>query len=260
MFATVGDNCIDRYLPPVGHSTVGGNAVNVAVQMAGLGHVAACFTAVGDDADGRRIRAALTAAGVDVSGLCTRDGLPTAWTDLTVDAAGERHIGYEEFGACRGYTLRDGDMRLLANARHVHLGWLDDGGHTARRLAAAGIALSVDHAVNRLVLPGMTVFAAARPEDADAVIVAAESQGAAAVVVTLGADGALAAADGKRVRSAALAARITDTLGAGDSFIAGFLSARLAGADLAACLAAGHALAAKTCGHWGGFPQRPEPF
>ena len=35
--ATVGDNCIDRYGPPLGLSLVGGNAVNVAVQLARLG-------------------------------------------------------------------------------------------------------------------------------------------------------------------------------------------------------------------------------
>ena len=33
--ATVGDNCIDRYAPPLGLSFVGGNAVNVAVQLVG---------------------------------------------------------------------------------------------------------------------------------------------------------------------------------------------------------------------------------
>ena len=32
--ATVGDNCIDRYLPPIDRALVGGNAVNVANQRA----------------------------------------------------------------------------------------------------------------------------------------------------------------------------------------------------------------------------------
>ena len=32
--AAIGDNCIDRFLPPVDDCLVGGNAVNVAVQLA----------------------------------------------------------------------------------------------------------------------------------------------------------------------------------------------------------------------------------
>jgi fructoselysine 6-kinase len=51
---------------------------------------------------------------------------------------------------------------------------------------------------------------------------------------------------------------VIDTLGAGDTFIAGFIAARMRGAALAACLSAGHAAAAESCTHWGGFPQQPE--
>ena len=36
-FAAVGDNCVDRFLPPADECLVGGNAVNVAVQLAMLG-------------------------------------------------------------------------------------------------------------------------------------------------------------------------------------------------------------------------------
>jgi len=51
---------------------------------------------------------------------------------------------------------------------------------------------------------------------------------------------------------------VVDTLGAGDTFIAGFIAARLAGDGLAECLRTGRDLAAATCGHLGGFPQEPD--
>jgi sugar/nucleoside kinase (ribokinase family) len=65
------------------------------------------------------------------------------------------------------------------------------------------------------------------------------------VVVKLGADGALWT-DGARVeRAAAFPVAEADTTGAGDAFAAGLLSARVRGADPAAQLAAGCALAAR---------------
>ena len=36
--ATMGDNCLDRYLPPLERKFVGGNALNVAVGLSDLGH------------------------------------------------------------------------------------------------------------------------------------------------------------------------------------------------------------------------------
>jgi fructoselysine 6-kinase len=53
---------------------------------------------------------------------------------------------------------------------------------------------------------------------------------------------------------------VVDTLGAGDTFIAGFLDAHLRGLDLQAALDAGRAAAAATCAHFGGFPQAPVPL
>jgi len=69
--ATVGDNCIDRYLPPVDRTLVGGNAVNVAVNFSRAGYAASYFGAVGDDAEGVRTRTVLASLGVDVSSLTT---------------------------------------------------------------------------------------------------------------------------------------------------------------------------------------------
>src|ERR1700675_686083 len=100
--ATVGDNCIDRYLPPIALATVGGNAVNVAVHLRRHGRRTAYFGAVGEDKEGRWTRACLTENEIDIEYL---RGVPgrTAFTNLDVDAAGDRIIAFEEFGVCRGY-------------------------------------------------------------------------------------------------------------------------------------------------------------
>ena len=76
-------------------------------------------------------------------------------------------------------------------------------------------------------------------------------------MVTCGAAGSIASDGSITARVDARPVEVVDTLGAGDTFIAGFVAARLNGRDLAQCLEAGRDLAAATCGHLGGFPQVP---
>lgn len=67
--AVVGDNTIDRLLdePELG-DLVGGNALNVAVQLAMLGLTVGYFGAVGTDSDADVVRDAARIRGVDVLG------------------------------------------------------------------------------------------------------------------------------------------------------------------------------------------------
>ena len=75
----------------------------------------------------------------------------------------------------------------------------------------------------------------------------------ATLVVKTGARGALAIQDGRRCECAAPQATIFDTIGAGDSFNAGYLLARLSGCELADSLAAGCKTAAAIISR---FPRR----
>lgn len=265
-FATVGDNCIDRFRPPVSQSLVGGNAVNVAVQFARLGHAAGYFGAVGRDAAGRRTRRLLAENGVDVSHLIERDGA-TAFSEIEVLESGERVIALEDFGACAGYAPGPDERALLKTFDHVHIGWMDDGGALRLRLAAEGVRLSQDVSVNAdpddLGVSGLAVaFASAGPDEAAAEQIAGDllARGARLAVVTRGARGAMATDGRTRAETGIRPVEIVDTTGAGDSFIAAFLAAHTEGLTLQACLEAGRDWAALTCAHVGGFPQRPEPF
>lgn len=264
--AAVGDNCVDKFLPPVGLSLVGGNAVNVAVQLARLGHRSFYFGAVGPDADGARTRAALSANGVDVARLVERPGR-TAHTDIDVLPSGERVFVHEDFGACAGYRPSDADVELLKTMDHVHIGWLDDGGALRRTLAAAGTSLSQDISVNadpadRGVF-GLTVaFGSAGEDKGEAERTAAGllSAGARVAVVTRGAGGSLAATSEMRAETGVRSVEVVDTTGAGDSFIAGFLAAYIGGGSLQQAVEAGRDQAALTCTHVGGFPQQAQPL
>lgn len=260
--ATVGDNCIDRYLPPVGLSTVGGNAVNVAVHLRRQGLRAAYFGAVGTDPEGERVLAALDAEAVATAHVGVADGR-TAWTDIGSAPGGERSILLEEFGVCRGYRPDAHDVETLRAMRHVHIGWMDDGGALKRLLADAGVSVSQDLSVNAdpgsLGSHGLAIAFASAPDRHEGARrrEALLESGARVAVVTCGAAGSLASDGRARAETGIAATGMVDTLGAGDTFIAGFIAAHLRGLDLTACLEAGRDIAAATCGHFGGFPQAP---
>ncbi|MDR1807776.1 MAG: PfkB family carbohydrate kinase [Propionibacteriaceae bacterium] len=79
--------------------------------------------------------------------------------------------------------------------------------------------------------------------------------GAAAVVVTLGADGALAVGPaGTVTRVPGCAVDTVDTVGAGDTFLAGFLQRYTADGDLPGALRRGVAAAALVCARQGADP------
>ncbi|KQW34834.1 MULTISPECIES: PfkB family carbohydrate kinase [unclassified Ensifer] len=261
-FAAVGDNCIDRFQPPLSQSLVGGNAVNVAVQLARLGHGSHYFGAVGSDPAGQRTRHLLAENGVDVTHMQERFGI-TAYTEIDVLPSGERVFTFEDFGVCAGYKPDADEIAVLKTMDHVHLGWMDDEGVLRRTLADAGVSVSQDVSVNadpvNLGIEGLTIAFGSAGDD-DATLRRLLECGVPLAVVTRGSKGALVS-DGRQTVSIGIRpVEVVDTTGAGDSFIAGFLAARIASLPLPDCLAAGRDRAAMTCMHVGGFPQVPQPL
>ncbi|MDH2398394.1 PfkB family carbohydrate kinase [Bradyrhizobium sp. SSUT18] len=256
--ATVGDNCMDRYLPPVGLAAIGGNAVNVAIHLRKQGLRTAYFGAVGPDDDGRRMLDCFKDNDLNIAHVQVKEGV-TAYTNIDIDKSGDRIIAFEEFGVCRTYRPSEADFKVLLSMRHVHIGWLDDGGELKRRLASAGVSVSQDITVNPGA-DGLTIAFGSAGADPHAAIDTANgylTQGAALAVVTRGSMGSIATDGSVVVEAGILPVDVCDTTGAGDTFIAGFIARRLAGGNLQECLAAGRDAAAVTCTHFGGFPQTP---
>ncbi|MBK1870614.1 PfkB family carbohydrate kinase [Aestuariivirga sp. YIM B02566] len=259
--AAVGDNCIDRFTGAERFSLVGGNAVNVAVQLCRLGRKAAYFGAVGTDAAGTRTVRILSQNGVDVDHVRTVPGI-TAYTEVARNEEGDRKFVHEEFGVVEDYRTDARDLAILKSARHVHIGWLNDDGALRMALAGAGISVSQDTSVNaearNLGVAGLAIaFATSDGPSAEAAARAREliAAGARLVVITRGSRGSLASDGDTVVELPALPIDPVDTTGAGDAFIAGFLDARLKALPLLQCLEQGREIATRTCLHLGGFPQ-----
>ncbi|MDQ2698548.1 MAG: PfkB family carbohydrate kinase [Actinomycetota bacterium] len=260
--ATVGDNTIDRYVGEESARYAGGNAYNVAAQLAGHGRPVAYFGAVGDDGNSRAIARGLHRAGIDPVGLVTMTG-PTAVTTIRIDD-GERVFESEEFGVTADYFPSDEHLELLAASVWVHIGMIPRADELRRRLGEiaarrpAGLPrpiVSQDCAVAH----GFTALDVAfgsvgELSDARAWALDALAGGAASVVVTRGAAGAIATDGDDWFEQPAVAVEVVDTTGAGDAFIAGCIAARVDGLAWPAALERGAYWAAEACGHRGGWP------
>ena len=260
--ATVGDNCLDRYLEPPGHELTGGNALNVAVGLCRAGHEAAYLGAVGDDPEGRVVLHALQAVGVDARGVDVRHG-STGVTTVRLDRVGERTFVDERYGVAAEYRLTPAAVDGLHDCRWVH-GAHQAGFEALAALRPGGTRLSYDFGDDLggpdagFVSELDVAFCAAPggdPSAGEALAAGLRRRGAAIAVVTLGEAGSLASADSTTFRQAAVPVDVVDTLGAGDAFIAGFISALLAGGSLPDALERGAADAAETCRIVGAWPQ-----
>ena len=108
--ACVGDNCVDRYLAPISRRFAAGNAVNVAVGLFRAGFAVDYFGAVGDDAAGEQIVAALAV------GRRRRSRAPPERANLSDrDTSGGRRTavcGFSE-GAAEQYLPSPADLADL---------------------------------------------------------------------------------------------------------------------------------------------------
>lgn len=238
--------------------TLGGSGAITAAGAARLGLKVAMAGRVGDDAAGRFVRDALEERGVDTSALRIDPALPTPLTTvLTRD--GDRAI-ITAPGTLAAVTADDVPPDLLAASRHVHSSSyfllpklapaLPALLRTARGLGATtSVDTNDDPAGSWEVgtLLGETDFLLPNAAEAIRLTGAADAREGArrlaargpAVVVKDGADGAFAHRGGEVVAALGLPAEAVDTVGAGDSFNAGFLAGVLAGLPLETALHCG---------------------
>ncbi|MGV9393509.1 carbohydrate kinase family protein [Streptomyces olivaceus] len=243
-------------LVPDGALTLGGSAAIMACGAARLGLRVAFAGRVGDDDAGRYIRAALDSHGVDTGALHTDPRLPTPLT--VVLTQGEDRAIVTAPGTLPATTAADVPAGLLASVRHVHAASyfllpalaasLPELLATARAHGATTSLDTNDDPSGRWEPPGLDAVLAHTdyllPNAAEARQLAGldgaglvESAAALAgrgptVVVKNGAEGALCHNGDTLVTTPGIPARPVDTVGAGDSFDAGFVAALLAGLAL----------------------------
>ncbi len=271
--------------------SIAGSESNVAIGLARLGVGATWVGHVGADPFGRLIERELRAEGVDAR--VVREDVPTAVMIREQRTSGLSRMTYHR-AAMAGSRLSVDDVPddLLDGADAVHVTGITPA-------LGAGPAAAVDRIVTLAVRRGVlvsfdvnyranlwseamaqktlhpllakadVVFASQHEAalfcdvgaDASGSAKALHDAGARLAVLKLGAHGGWAYGDGIDLGQAAHDVPVVDTVGAGDAFVAGYLSELVAGASPATCLATAAAMGAfavSTLGDWEGLPSRAE--
>jgi sugar/nucleoside kinase (ribokinase family) len=236
---------------------VGASAAIMACGLARLGLRVALAAVVGDDPFARFMREALAERGVVTSGLVTDPVLATG-VSVILSRGADRAI-LTAPGAIGAMTAALVDRRLVRAARHVHVAsfylqpLLAPGvGALLAEARAAGASTSLDTnwdpadrwagglagalAATDVFLPNEEEALRITGAPTAAAAAAALADQVGVVAVKCGARGGLARAGTEAVAVAAPAVDVVDTTGAGDSFGAGFIAARLRGLPLADAL------------------------
>jgi fructoselysine 6-kinase len=259
----VGDNCLDAYLTK-GFVTVGGNALNVAVQWKRQGYDARYFGALGRDEEAQIMLEAIQHAGLEPTDVEIADG--SSAVTLLADDAGERRFLLESLGVGANFYPRSQYYDELLSADWVHLG-TNSNENLVRKLVADGVRFSVDLSTRHLGLPldGVPLVFASGPDDPaepiEPLIETFKRAGARQVVITCGKRGSFYDNGSELFSAGSVPVAVVDTCGAGDSFIATFLASRFVeGQAEAASLHRSALRASQTCTHLGGFPQEILPI
>ena len=261
--------------------TLGSSSAILAHNLAALGVSVGFVTCVGGDPLGAIATERLTERGVDLSRVKRLNGaISTGVTVLLTHQSRRRILTYS--GAMNEMRKEDLDMDYLASARHFHLSslflhkaLLSDLPQIFRQLKSAGLTLSLDtnddpddHWGPPLeeLLGLVDIFF---PNEEEACRITGKASAEAAiedlgarvplVAVKCGKQGALVKEGNHTWQVPAQPVAPVDTIGAGDSFNAGFLAAWLRGETPQACAEYGNQTAALSTLRPGGTESFRDP-
>lgn len=262
--ACIGDNVVDVFRDRR-RAYPGGNAYNVAAYATLIHGVPASFTGiVGDDEFGDHIVDTLAELGVDAGGIRRAHG-PSGQALVDVAPDGDRiFVGSNRGGVQRSLSLRltPEDEDRLATSRLIHTSVYSGIDHLLPRLAElAPVSYDFSEApelgaiqpllshISVACFSGAHLAETERQELGLRVIEA----GPQVALITAGRAGAYAYSSGGEHHEGIIPTPVVDALGAGDSFITGFLHHWSLGAQVASAMAEGAKSGAAACRFEGAF-------
>ena len=251
--AVMGDNCIDLY-PDLGVYYVTGNAVDTAVNLATEGIPTSIITTIADDHYGREVMEILRAHSVDVSHVRIVHG-QTAITYMSMEGTERVHGTYIE-GVLQNMVFGEEDIMFASGHDLVHTAFWGKAEEAIKEIKRINPAIftSYDFA-DRLTSSRITemdsfidigFFSYSRKDDyIEHFLNERVRSGMKIAIATLGENGSLAY-DGERFYECGIIpTEVVNTVGAGDSFIAGFLATYVTTGDVFLSLEEGALLASR---------------
>jgi len=257
--------------------TIGSSSAIFACGAARLGLKVAFIGKCGDDIFGRFMLAEMQARGVDVAAVATIPGDSTGLSVILNRGQDRAILTYP--GLMASLAVDDIPEGLLRQTRHLHVAsyFLQESLQPGlpqlfESARALGLTTSLDTnydptgqwlgldellAVTNVFLPNQTeACSIAGEEDVEKAALQLSDQ-VETLVIKLGADGALGVHNGQNVRVPSLPIKVVDTIGAGDSFDAGFLYGYLQGWPLEKSLSAAAVCGAMSTRKPGGTAAQP---
>ena len=258
--AAVGSNCIDYY-KNINKITPGGGPLNVAVYAVRNGNEASYIGPVGNDEYGRIIYEAVKNKGVDVSHLKIVEG-KTAVSEVKL-INNERVFGEYDEGVLSNYTLSEEDIDFISSHDAVICDLWGKVGKQFKQLKERNIITAFDCA-NRpddeealSVMPYTDYLFFSADKDNDELrkqMITYQNKGSKMVIAMLGKEGSLCY-DGSIFHKFGIVKcdNLVDTMGAGDSYIAGFLEGIVGKLDIEECMYKGALCASVTIQYFGAW-------
>lgn len=253
--AAIGDNCIDVY-ERIGKKYPTGNVVDTGVNLQKLGIAVSVISTTGNDENGSWMVKSLEAEGVDISHLKTGEG-QTAVTYMDMDGNDRVHGDYIE-GVLEHIVFDEEDIKFAASHDLVHTALWGKAETVLPSIAAKAIPISfdyadrLDHPLVEETLPYVTYgfysYHKGHDNEIEAFLKDKVARGMKVAIATFGEGGSLAW-DGERLYECGIVeTKVVNTVGAGDSYIAGFLYGVLNKLPIAECMKKGAAVAASVVG------------
>jgi fructoselysine 6-kinase len=223
--------------------------------------VASYTGVVGTDEYGKFMVDAITAKGVDTSHLKVLDG-KTAVTHVEIEN-GDRVLGDYDEGVMAKFKLTEEDIDFLCSHDLVVTGiWgmIESELHKIRErgiLVAFDFADKPDHEITLDAIPYVdyAFFSddSKSDEELHEFMKSVKSRGPRVVVVTRGKKGSISYDGNEFISFGIIECEVLDSMGAGDSYIAGFLMGILEGRSIIECMRQGALSSSITIGYYGAW-------
>lgn len=248
--------------------TTGGDAFNESIVLSRLGKKTALIGHVGQDLLGDIIGKRCAEEGIDSSRLRMDPEISTRINVVVIGKDGQRHFIKTKSAASRSFRTNEIDFEFITKARAVSLASI-----FASKLRDPEVILNIlktarenqvitfadmvpmtggetlediknslpylDFFLPNLEEAAMLTGLAEPDEIADCLL----HYGIKNVIIKLGSEGCMIKNQKERLVIPSYSAKVIDTTGAGDNFVAGFITAVLDGLDIAACGAFANAVA-----------------